>query len=107
MFCNKNPYFPQRQTQADEALQALAGRLPAAAETTVLAAPLPDAVQEAIARYHPLLLAMSLSPEQGLVVYLLRNHVLPVLRATYRPLLLVPEAGPPPTSPTGCPPAMS
>ena len=44
------PYFPQRQPEADEALQALAGRLPAAAEATVLTAPLPDAVQEAIAR---------------------------------------------------------
>jgi nucleotide-binding universal stress UspA family protein len=93
------PYFPQMQTDADEALQALAGRLPAAAEATVLVAPLPDAVQEAIARYHPLLLAMSLSPEQGLVDYLLHNHVLPVLRATHLPLLLVPETGPPPGRP--------
>ena len=93
------PYFPQRQPEADEALQALADRLPAAAEATVLTAPLPDAVQEAIARYHPLLLAISLSPEQGLVDYLLHNHVLPVLRATRRPLLLVPEAGPPPGLP--------
>ena len=89
------PYFPQMQTEAEEALQALAARLPAAAEATVLAAPLPDAVQEAIARFQPLLLVMSLSPEQGLIDYLLRNHVLPVLRATHRPLLLVPETGPP------------
>ena len=50
-------------------------------------------------RHHPLLLAMSLSPEQDLADYLLRNHVLPVLRATHRPLLLVPEAGPPPGLP--------
>ena len=89
------PYFPQLQTEADEALQALAKRLPAGAEATVLVAPLPDAVQEAITRFHPLLLALSLSSERGLVDYLLRNHVLPVLRATHRPLLLVPETGPP------------
>ena len=93
------PYFPQLQTEADEALQALAKRLPAGAEATVLAAPVPDAVQEAITRFQPLLLAMSLSPERGLVDYLLRNHVLPVLRATHRPLLLVPETGPPPGLP--------
>jgi nucleotide-binding universal stress UspA family protein len=93
------PYFPQLQSEADEVLQALAARLPAPAEATVLAAPLPDAVQEAIERFHPLLLAMSLSPEQSLVDYLLRNHVLPVLRATHRPLLLVPENGPLPSVP--------
>ena len=87
------PYFPQMQAAADEALQDLAERLPAA-EATVLTAPMPDAVQEAISRFQPLLLAMSLSAEQGLVDYLLRNHALPVLRATHRPLLLVPENGP-------------
>ncbi len=92
-------YSPRMETAADEDLQALAQRLPAVAEATVLEPPITDAVQEAVARYHPLLLAMSLSPEQGLVDYLLRNHVLPVLRATHLPLLLVPEAGPPPGRP--------
>jgi nucleotide-binding universal stress UspA family protein len=93
------PYFPQLQIEADEALQALAERLPAPAEATVLAAPLPDAVQEAIDRFHPLLLAMNLSAEQGLIDHLLHNQLLPVLRATYHPLLLVPETGPPPGLP--------
>ncbi len=65
----------------------------------MLTAPMADAVQEAIARYHPLLLALSLSPEQDVLDYLLRNHVLPVLRATHRPLLLVPET----SRPTGLP----
>ncbi|OGX87148.1 hypothetical protein BEN47_11760 [Hymenobacter lapidarius] len=86
------PYFPQLQSDAEDAFQAMAERLPVAAEATVLVAPMHDAVQEAIARYHPLLLAMSLSPEQNGLDHLLRNHVLPVLRATHRPLLLVPEA---------------
>ncbi|OWP63023.1 hypothetical protein CDA63_10820 [Hymenobacter amundsenii] len=93
------PYFPQMQTEAAEALQELAHRLPASAEATMLTAAMPDAVQEAIARYHPLLLAMSLSPEHDVLDYLLHNHVLPVLRATHRPLLLVPET----SLPTGLP----
>jgi nucleotide-binding universal stress UspA family protein len=93
------PYFPELEAEADEALQALADGLPAPAEATVLVAPMPDAVQEAIARYQPLLLAMSLSPEQSLVDYLLRNYMLPVLRATHQPLLLVPETAPPPGLP--------
>lgn len=87
------------QAEANEALQAMAERLPAAAEATVLMAPMPDAVQEAIDRYQPLLLSMSLSTEQGLLDNLLCNHALPVLRATRRPLLLVPETGPPPGLP--------
>jgi len=93
------PYFPQLQADAEDAFRALAERLPVAAEATVLAAPMHDAVQEAIARHHPLLLAMSLSPEQNGLDYLLHNHLLPVLRATRQPLLLVPEAGPPPGLP--------
>ncbi|OGX86716.1 universal stress protein [Hymenobacter glacialis] len=93
------PHFPQLQADAEDAFHAMAERLPVAAEATVLVAPMADAVQEAIARYHPLLLAMSLSPEQNGLDYLLRNHVLPVLRATHRPLLLVPEASPPPRRP--------
>ncbi|MBU6123266.1 universal stress protein [Hymenobacter siberiensis] len=92
-------YFPQMQAETEDALQALAQRLPAPTEATVVAAPITDAVQEAIERHHPLLLAMSLSPEQDLLDYLLRNHVLPVLRATHHPLLLVPEADPPPSRP--------
>ncbi|MDJ0366514.1 universal stress protein [Hymenobacter sp. H14-R3] len=90
---------PRSQTTTEAALRTLAHRLPAPAEATVLTAPLPDALQQAIARHHPLLLALGLSPEQGLVDYLLRNHVLPVLRATHQPLLLVPEASPPPSLP--------
>lgn len=93
------PYVPQLQADTDAALQALAARLPAPAEATVLMAPMPDAVQQAIVRYQPLLLAMGLSAEPGLLAQLLRNQALPVLQATHRPLLLVPETGPPPGPP--------
>ncbi|TDN39402.1 universal stress protein [Hymenobacter sp. UV11] len=93
------PHFPRLQTETKDALQALAHRLPAPAEATVLTDPMAEAVQEAIAQHQPLLLAMSLSPEQDVLDYLLRNHVLPILRATHQPLLLVPEAGPLPGLP--------
>ncbi|OGX88859.1 hypothetical protein BEN48_07860 [Hymenobacter glacialis] len=93
------PHFPQQEAETKAALQAIAQRLPVPAEVTVLMAPMPDAVQEVITRFHPLLLAMGLSAEKDLLDYMLRNHALPVLRATHRPLLLVPEASPPPARP--------
>ena len=80
-------------------MQALAQRLPGTAEVMVSARPMPDAVAEAVQRYHPLLLAMGLSPEHDFLDELLHNQVLPILRATHQPLLLVPEAAPAPLVP--------
>ena len=44
--------------------------------------------------HQPLLLAVDRGPDQGLLDGLLRSQVLPVLRATGRPVLLVPAATP-------------
>ena len=87
--------------QADTAasLRAVARRLPVPAEVTVSVAPMPAAVEEALHRHHPLLLAMGLSTEHDLLDQVLHNQVLPVLRGTHHPLLLVPEAGPAPRIP--------
>ncbi|MBT2558354.1 universal stress protein [Hymenobacter sp. ISL-91] len=93
------PYVERLQADADAALQELAEELPTAVGAWVLMPPLANAVQQAIARFRPLLLAMGLSAEPGLLDQLLHNQALPVLRGTHRPLLLVPEAGPPPNLP--------
>ena len=73
-------------------MQALAHRLPGTTEVIVSMLPMPDAVAETVRQHQPLLLAMGLSPEHDFLDELLRNQVLPVLRATHQPLLLVPEA---------------
>ena len=92
------------QTQRNEAetmagLRALARRLPGHPEVFEAAGIVADGVAAAVRRQHPLLLALGLSHEQRLLDRLLLDRVLPVLRATHRPLLLVPEdvpcAGPP------------
>ena len=80
-------------------MKALAQRLPGTTEVVRSALPLADAVAETVQRYHPLLLAMGLSPEHDFLDELLHNQVLPVLRATHQPLLLVPEAAPAPLVP--------
>ena len=81
------------------ALRALARRLPVPAEVLDSAGLVGDDVAAAIRRYQPLLLAMGLGPDQGRLDELLRSQVLPVLRDTRRPVLLVPAAataaGPP------------
>ena len=87
------------QTQRNEAdtmagLQALAGRLPGRPEVLEAAGLMADSVREAVRQQHPLLLAMGLSHEQSLLDRLLLDQVLPVLRATHRPLLLVPRDAP-------------
>ena len=84
---------------AAAALRALAERLAAQAEVAVTTAPLPEALAGAVHRYHPLLLGMGLRHEHHLLDHLLHNQALPALRATYRPLLLVPEAIPRPCVP--------
>lgn len=88
---------PERaEAEIPAALPALAGRLPGPAEVMAATGLVEQDVAAAIRRYHPLLLAMSLGPEQGRLDELLRSQVLPVLRATPQalPLLLVPAAGP-------------
>lgn len=82
------------EAETPAALRALASRLPVPAEVAEAGGLLEDDVAAAIRRYQPLLLAMSLGPEQGLLDELLRSQVLPVLRATGRPVLLVPAATP-------------
>lgn len=81
------------------ALQELASRLPAPAALEVSVESITEALAEAIHRDHPLLLAMGLSPEYDLIDHLLHNQALPALRATHRPLLLVPEQAPAPRLP--------
>jgi nucleotide-binding universal stress UspA family protein len=73
-------------------LRALAGELPLNTVVVESVRPLAEAVGAAVARYQPLLLVMGLSDSHTLFDKLLRNYVLPVLRATHRPLLLVPTA---------------
>lgn len=87
--------------QADTAatLRGLARRLPVPAEVTVSVAPMPAAVEEAVNQHHPLLLAMGLSTAHDVLDQVLHNQVLPVLRDTHQPLLLVPKAGPVPRVP--------
>ena len=96
--------FTTAQTDRDYAesvtgMQALARRLPGSAEVVLSALPMADAVVEAVQHRNPLVLAMGLSPEQSFLDELLRNQVLPLLRATHYPLLLVPEAAPAPFVP--------
>ena len=92
------------QSQRNEAetmagLHGLASRLPGHPEVLEVTGIMADGVAAAVRQQHPLLLAMGLSHEQNLLERLLLAQVLPVLRATHRPLLLVPRAdacvGPP------------
>jgi nucleotide-binding universal stress UspA family protein len=87
------------QTQRNEAetmtgLRALAHRLPGHTEVLETAGFMAAGVAEAVRQQHPLLLAMGLSHEQSLLDRLLLDQLLPVLRATQRPLLLVPHDAP-------------
>ena len=75
-------------------MHALAQRLPGTPEVMVSTRPTSDAVAEALSRHRPLMLAMGLSPEHDILDEMLRNQVLPVLRATHQPLLLVPADAP-------------
>jgi len=83
-----------KRNQADTAtvLRAVAQRLSVPADVTVSVASMPKAIAEAVLEYHPLLLVMGLSSEHALLDHWLHNQLLPVLRATQQPVLLVPEA---------------
>ena len=87
------------QTQRNEGeimagLRALAHRLPGHPEVLETAGFMAAGVAESVHQQRPLLLAMGLSHEQSLLDRLLLDQVLPVLRATQRPLLLVPRDAP-------------
>ena len=81
------------------ALRALARSLPGTTEVLEASGIVLDDVAAAIRRYQPLLLAMGLGPDQGPLDELLHSQVLPVLRDTRRPLLLVPAAATAPGPP--------
>lgn len=81
------------------ALQSLARQLPVPAEVEELPGVMLDAEEAAVRQHQPLLLAMGLSAEHGLLDHLLHNQVLLVLRATHWPLLLVPESATAPALP--------
>lgn len=72
------------------ALRALASRLPVPTEVLEATGPLQEDVALALRRFQPQLLVMGLGAEHGLLDELLRSQVLPALRATHRPMLLVP-----------------
>ena len=87
------------QTQRNEAetmtgLHALAHRLPGRPDVLEATGFVADAVAEAVYEQQALLLAMGLNHEQSLLEHLLVEQMLPVLRATHRPLLLVPRDAP-------------
>ena len=82
-----------------DGLWSIARGLPDPAVVEEATGPMFDAVTTAVRQHQPLLLVMGLSAEHGLLGHLLHNHVLPVLQATHLPLLLVPEAAPPPVRP--------
>ena len=87
------------QTQRNEAgtmvgLHALARRLPGHPDVLEVTGFMADAVAKAVHQQQALLLALGLSHEQSLLDRFLLDQVLPVLRATHRPLLLVPRDAP-------------
>ena len=87
------------ETETMAGLQALGRRLPGHPEVLEAAGVMSGRVAAAVRQQHPLLLALGLSHARHLLDRLLLDQVLPVLRATHRPLLLVPKAalhiGPP------------
>ncbi|GAB2955217.1 hypothetical protein GCM10027048_21150 [Hymenobacter coalescens] len=81
-----------QEHDTEAALAAVAERLPVPATVYRAAGGVHDALQ-ALQQRRPLqLLALGLAPEHDLLDQLLRNHVLPALRDTHLPLLLVPAA---------------
>ena len=73
----------EAETVAD--LRDLTTRLPGLTEVAESADILGNAVEEAVAHYHPLLLVIGLSTEHDLADHWLHNQVLPLLRATQQP----------------------
>ena len=75
-------------------LHALARRLPGHPDVLEVTGFMADAVAKAVHQQQVLLLALGLSHEQRLLDRFLLDQVLPVLRATHRPLLQVPRDAP-------------
>ena len=90
----------EEEAELATGLDELARRLPGQTEVVMTTGPMFEAVADAVRRYCPLLLAVGLSADDNLLDNLLNNHVLPVLRATRQPLLLVPAGA---SSPPGLP----
>ncbi|WP_460615266.1 universal stress protein [Hymenobacter seoulensis] len=87
----------QEETLAQ--LTHLARQLPVPAQARLSVQGAFEAVREAVRCYQPLLVVAGLSAEQDLLDYFLHNQALPALRATHRPLMLIPEAAAPPALP--------
>ncbi|MBF9142873.1 universal stress protein [Hymenobacter properus] len=80
-------------------LQALARQLPIPATFEEATGPVCSALAAAVRQHRPQLLVLGLSPEHDLLDHLLHHQLLPTLRATHLPVLLVPEAAPAPGEP--------
>ncbi|GAB3639323.1 hypothetical protein GCM10027422_49140 [Hymenobacter arcticus] len=91
LVCEVVEQLDRNEAETLAALRALASRLPVPTEVLEATGLLEDDVA-AVRRCRPLLLAMGLGPGRGVLDELLRSQVLPVLRATGRPVLLVPAA---------------
>ena len=81
----------RQETETVADLRAMAYRLPGPADVIEAPGPMGSAVAEVVRQQPPLLLVMGLRAEHNLLDSLLLNQVLPVLRDTHRPLLLVPQ----------------
>ena len=81
----------RNQADTTAVLRVVARRLPAPTEVVVSVEPMPETIADWVQQHHPLLLVMGLSPEHDVLDHWLHNQLLPVLRTTQRPLLLVPE----------------
>ena len=81
------------RNQADTAavLRVVARHLSAPTEVVVSVEPMPETIAEWVQQHHPMLVVMGLSTEHIVLDHWLHNQLLPVLQATQRPLLLVPE----------------
>ncbi|SDY47810.1 universal stress protein [Hymenobacter psychrophilus] len=82
--------FHRSQAETGRMLRKMAQSLPAEATVTVSTEPVDQALAQAARYCYPILLVLGLSDEQALLDHLLRNQLLSALRATHRPLLLVP-----------------
>lgn len=83
--------FNRNQADTAAVLRVVARRLSVPAEVVVSVEPMPETIAETVQQHHPLLVVMGLSTEHIVLDHWLHNQLLPVLRATQQPLLLVPE----------------
>jgi len=91
------PLAIDTQREIQDALAALAARLPVESEVRVVIEPLRDAVEDAIRLYQPMLLVLGgAGRTDDWFDRLFANTSLSILRSAHYPLLLVPEGGPQP-----------